>query len=538
VLRRRLTGVTAACALAASLVTVTGAAAPSQSALGRSLAAAELQASSLRVTPEVFVGGQSLTFAGSLPGAAGRDLRLQRLFNRPGDSWVTLPGRVGRADGSGGFRFTHPAPSNYQVRYRVKAVGGPVSPAVKFEARQQELALFVNGGGAQQPRTVVSGTSFSIDVDTTVTGRGELGRPAPAFPGRSLALQQRVQGDRWATVATTTSSANGTARFVRTAGSPGSTAYRVRQAAISTDGNEIGWFPSFPVSVRVVARGDARAAAPVPAAAPRLTTSTSPRPMTAVPSPAARASGAPQAGQRLKWGPSLWDFAWEQGEALTAKPYRGQRRTGRWIDRSSGSGRVAPYNGGMALSTHLSGFPGRGDRGTTSATLSGNAMTYGRWEFRRRIDVFENSGRNYRVKIALVPARARDARCGSINVGSVAFNSRKASLGLSSARAGRSWSGTRRIPRLGDGAHSFAVEVTRSHVTWFLNGRSLATVRSRKAAPGVPLTPKLSLVGRGNQEMRRTRVLYDWQRGWRLNKQARKAPRGPSLKAKNYAKSC
>jgi len=257
------------------------------------------------------------------------------------------------------------------------------------------------------------------------------------------------------------------------------------------------------------------------------------------PATSARGSlGGAQAGQRYRWGPFLYDFAWEQGESLTAKPHRGERRTGQWIDRSDGSGRVAPYNGGMAISSHLSSFPGRGDRGTTSAMLSGNAMTYGRWEFRRRIDVFEKKGKNYRVKIALVPAEPQDARCGSINVASVGFNSRKAGLGLSSARAGKAWSGTRRIPRLGNGPHSFAVEVTRSHVTWFLDGRSLATVSGRKAAPGVPLTPKLSLVADGRKEMRRTRVLYDWQRGWHLNKQARRAVKGTGLQAKNFSKSC
>ena len=38
--------------------------------------------------------------------------------------------------------------------------------------------------------------------------------------------------------------------------------------------------------------------------------------------------------------------------------------------------------------------------------------------------------------------------------------------------------------------------------------------------------------------MRRTRVLYDWQRAWRLNKQAKKAKTGAKLKAKKLKGAC
>lgn len=541
--RRRTTCAIAVLALGTTLLSTTDAsAARTTASTTTSPTTARAAASaggspSLRVTPERFVGGQALTFVGRLPSAPGADLKIQTRFDRPGDGWITRPGVVGRTDGGGAFSFVHPAPSNFGVSYRVKAVGGPSGPAFRFEPRQQEVALSFNGGAEQAAGTVRSGATFRIDVDTTHTGRGTLGRPAPAFPGRPLALQQRVSGNQWSTVATSAASSQGTAQFVLTAGSPGQLAYRVRQAALTNGENRIGWFPSHPLAVRVVPRGaSGRTTAPAPASAPARSSAPA-----LAPAPVARPTrGGAQAGQRFRWGPTQWDFAWERGEALTDPPARGRQRTGKWIDRSNGSGRAAPYNGGMSLSTHISEFPGKGDRGTTSVTLDGNARPYGRWEFRRRIDVFEKAGRAYRVKIELVPARAEDARCGSnsITVADVAYNSATARIGLSSLRARKAWKGSRRIARLGPRPHSFAVEVTRGHVTWFLDGRSLATVRSKRAAPGVPLTPRLSLVGRGGKEMQRTRVIYDWQRGWKLNKQARTAPKGPGLKAKKVAKSC
>ncbi len=517
------------CALGAlvtslSLVALPGAS-PSSSA--------QQSSTSLSISPEVFVGGQSLTFTGTLAGAPNSPLKIQTLFNRPGDTWNTRDGVVASTNGAGGYSFTYPGPNNFGISYRVLAGNGTTSQAVMLEPRQQEVVLSLNGGAEQAGGTVVSGKPFTLGVNTTPTGRGNLGRPAPAFPGRVIDLQQRVDTDQWQTVDTTTSAADGSASFTVTATEPGDLAYRVRLDDIKTDGNEIGWFPSYPLMIDVVAPGSRTPARSA------TTTSRSASSTTAARSSASKGA-TPLASTRYKWGPFLYDFAWEGGESLTDLPYRGTRRAGAWIDASDGSGRVAHYNGGMALSTHVSEWPGEGDVGTTTATLTGNPMTYGRWEFRRRIDVFEDAGRDYRVKIELVPAFESDARCGLnvVKVADVAFNSARARIGVSSARSQKAWAGSRRIPRLGDGAHTFGVEVTRKHITWFLDGESLATVKRRKAIPRVPLTPRLSLVGQGDTEMRRTRVLYDWQRGWPLNKRAQASEPGPRIKARSVTSRC
>ncbi|WP_323793804.1 hypothetical protein [Nocardioides sp.] len=516
------------CALGALVTSLSLVALPGASASS----SAQKSSTSLSISPEVFVGGQSLTFTGTLAGAPNSSLKIQTLFNRPGDSWNTRDGVVASTNGAGDYAFTYPGPNNFGISYRVLAGNGTTSPAVMLEPRQQEVVLTLNGGAEQAGGTVVSGEAFTLGVNTTPTGRGNLGRPAPPFPGRTIDLQQRVRTDQWETIDTTSSDADGAASFTVTAGDPGDLAYRVRLDDIKTDGNEIGWFPSFPLLVDVVAPGTAAPAKAETASSPSTTSTTTAR--------ATSSKGAtPLASTRYKWGPFRYDFAWEGGESLTDQPYRGTHRTGTWIDTSDGSGRVAHYNGGMALSTNVSEFPGTGDFGTTTATLTGNSMTYGRWEFRRRIDVFEDAGADYRVKIELVPALERDARCGLnvITVADVAFNSARARIGVSSARAQKAWSGSRRIPRLGDGAHTFGIEVTRRNVTWFLDGESLATLK-RKAVPRVPLTPRLSLVGRGDTEMRRTRVLYDWQRGWALNRQAKASERGKRIKASAVKSRC
>ena len=518
------------CALIVLATSLSALAVPAAS----SSSSAQRAATTLEIGPEEFVGGQSLTFTGSLPEAPSTKLRLQTLFNRVGDAWSTRDEIVGTTDATGSFSFDYPGPGNYGIRYRVQAVTGAVTPAVFLEPRQQEVVLSVGDGDEQEQATVVAGTPFTIDVDTTPTGRGNLGRPAPAFPGRRLTLEQRVRDDEWEQLDETTAADDGSAHFDLVLDDLGTQAYRVVMDDIRTDGHQIGWFPSYPLEVTAVA-----SAAELPATGPARTTVVRPAPARTSGTPG-QGHATPLASQRYRWGPALFDFAWEGGESLTDQPYRGTRRTGQWIDASDGSGRVARYNGGMALSSHVSEWPGEGDHGTTTATLEGNAMTYGRWEFRRRIDVFEDAGNDYRITIDLVPANDPEAECGVsvINVADIVFDSTRARIGVSSTRADRSWSGARRVPRLGDGPHTFGIEITRRHITWFLDGKSLATVRNNKAVPGVPLTPRLGLVGRGQEEMRRTRVLYDWQRGWHLNKQAATAEKGTRLRSRPLATRC
>ena len=79
--------------------------------------------------------------------------------------------------------------------------------------------------------------------------------------------------------------------------------------------------------------------------------------------------------------------------------------------------------------------------------------------------------------------------------------------------------------------------MSRRHISWFANGRIIATVRSRAAVSDVPMTLRLSLVGEGQQEMNRTKAISDWQRGFSL-KRGRLATRGHALRAGNHAGGC
>ena len=218
-----------------------------------------------------------------------------------------------------------------------------------------------------------------------------------------------------------------------------------------------------------------------------------------------------------KWGRSLWDFAWLAGESLTSRPFRGTDRQGRWLDASDGSGRAAPHNGGLMLDSQRNRI-GDGDFGSTSATLRGNPMRYGRWETTIRLKSPESDTRDYRVRAELVPDGLRNDSCGVITVADVAAHQRTVRVGANAMQGTRTWTHRKRIGSLMGPSVNFAVEMTRRHISWFVNGRVIATVRSAAAVPDVPMTMRLRMVGAGEQEMNRTQAISDWQRGFSLDR--------------------
>jgi hypothetical protein len=484
---------------------------------------------SLAVSPTNYVGGQRLTWTGSVGHPGRRPLVLQFAMGVvKGHTWSTVAGFRDHTRKDGSFSFTYPAPSMFNIRYRVKA-GQYASPARVFNAKTQDLTLRVTGqpvNNTQAPGLVNADQSFGITVDTVPDNiyRSPDSQNLPVFKGRTLALQKRVDASTWRTITTTTVGKDGLAQFSGLREAAGVSVFRVRAGDYFTDGNKIGWTQSFPLYV--LAGRDAQVwyashyGTTLPTSVP-------------VDKPAGGGYQSPTASQRYRWFPSKFDFAWEYGQSLTSPPARGTRLRGGWQESATGGGRVAKYNGGLALDSKRYAGAGPGDFGTTRATLQGNALTHGRWETSLRIrNAFERGGRAYQVLAELVPARAVDYDCGrhNITIASISPFSRRVDFGVRNAR--HSWDGTTTagyIPLVKP--YNAAIEVAHGHITWFLNGAAVGSVTSDAAVPGVPLTLRLSLVGDPDKEMDQTALISDWQRGFPVNTgqqvvSQKKLPRG------------
>lgn len=477
--------------------------------------AASAASPSLAVSPNNYVGGQRLTWTGNVGHRGERRLVLQfNMGSVTGGSWTTVTGFGARTRADGSFSFVFPAPSMFNIRYRVKA-GEYVTPARVFNAKTQDLTIRVTGqqdNNVSRPGMVDVGESFGITVDTTPENiyRSPESRGLPVFKGRTLTLQKRINGRSWDTVATTTVAGDGTGHFTGLQEGPGTAVFRVRQENVTTNKNQIGWTQSFPLYVLVGQEAQDSYTSRYGLNQP--TSSEPPRT-----GPLGR---QPQtASQRYSWFPSLFDFAWEYGQSLDSPPARGTRIQGSWEDYSDGSGRVQKYNGGLAIDSKRYAGAGSGDFGTTMATLRGNAVTRGRWEISMRIrNAFERGGRPYQVLAELIPARAADYDCGShnITIARISPYSRTVRLGVRSPRY--QWTGSRTLDYTPlENAYNVAIEVAGKHITWFLNSAPVASVTNTAALPEVPMTLRLSLRGHRRDEMNQTNFISDWQRGFPIS---------------------
>lgn len=480
---------------------------------------------SLKVTPaKVYVGGQALTFSGSIGARGRRAVHVEYQIQADSSDWYPVAGHRARTKPNGRFRFTFPAPAMTSIKLRV-ASGRLATPYHVFQPRAQDLTLTVPQVGGLGEDEVAVGRPFRIAVDTAPQFRSGVDTSPPVLPGRRVTLQVRRADLSWKSLAARKADKRGMATFNATINAPGEVTYRVRQENWTAGGNQIGWYPSFPVTVTAVSASSERAAAATPPSYPvRAGRGT----------PVARTSTA-TASKANQWGVSLWDFAWMFGEPLTTRPSRGTDLKGWWLDASDGEGRVMQLNGQLALDSQRN-WTGPGDHGTTTATLQDNPMAYGRWETRLRLKPLERGAKNYTVRVEIIPDRAKDYRCGAqnITVAEIPVGGSTVGIGVRT-RSGKQWTAKRHL-RIGTAAASVGVEVTAKNVTWFFDGKPIGTLKKR-VAPAIPRTLRLSLVGQGQQEMNHVQVFSDWQRGFSLDR-GKPNLHGQRLKAGKFKRDC
>lgn len=474
---------------------------------------------SLRITPSSnYVGGQAINFTGNIGASGQRTIKIQSNMNRPGDTWEAVDGFRGTTQADGSFDFVFRAPGMFGISYRVSS-GSLKTNGVTFEALSQDLTLAPTSAP-------VAGQPFDVEIDTTPT---LFARPSTIglqpIPGRKLTLQRRVDGDTWQTIGTDTVGQNGLGVVTVTEAQPGMYVYRARQEDWTTGGNAIGWFPSFPTYVEVFPSADGATLPPEPEEQ---------RCSQVVVGDSATATAA---GSN-KWGASLFDFAWVAGESLTSKPYRGTKKQGRWIDYTDGGGRVNKNNGGLMLDSKRVNGCGRGDFGTTRATLQGNPQTYGRWEVRLRLKSDEKNARDYRTVVELVPEKASDYACGGRNIAIAEMLPHSSTVKFGANAMKQQWRGSKSVgDQVNNRSLVFAVEVTKKHVSWFYAGKVIGTVKSRAASSDVPMTLRLSMEGAGDTEMNHTELISDWQRGFTLAR-GKQVTSGKALKKSGLSTSC
>lgn len=454
-----------------------------------------------------YVAGQGLLLVGNLGVRGVHPISVESHMNRPGDRWLPLvvtPYR-GRTEPDGSFRLPIKAPSMFDISYRVVGAGR-ATPGVRFNAKSQDVQVWVEGTrDYTRPVQPLALLPFTIVADTTPHFyRAPTTADLPVLEGRRLTLLERTAPGRWTEVATTTADSEGLGRFSGLVESPGDHVYRVREERWTRNGSDVGWMWSWPMNVHV--RG---ALELLPDHVPQGERT---------PGRIADHRGPerpnPNAAARYGWGAARWDFAWTVGQSLDAPPSRGTDRRGHWTETGTGLGRVVKHNGGLMVSSGELVYDGRGDVGTTRAVLEGAAASHGRWEATMSLATGEEKSSDYDAVLELVPTSGADRPCApAVTIARWTGLGREMTFGVENR--GRAWSRTITTEGVGHSIPVVGAEVAPRHITWFLNGRPVGTVRSRSAVPGTPLTLRLSLEG-DESEHDNSSLFSDWQRSYPL----------------------
>src|SRR3954470_20730690 len=138
-----------------------------------------------------------------------------------------------------------------------------------------------------------------------------------------------------------------------------------------------------------------------------------------------------------------------------------------WQKRGVGS--VRTKNGMLTIGAH-----GR----SVSATLQAPGHDTGRWEIRWKTKQYGAGRAPYTVRTELVPAGDRPQYCGARNIAleSYTFGRRKAQFYIHNLPdlAFRAAKGPTYAGFGGDHWHTFAVEVTPNHISWFVDARVIS----------------------------------------------------------------
>lgn len=232
----------------------------------------------------------------------------------------------------------------------------------------------------------------------------------------------------------------------------------------------------------------------------------------------ARPPGPVNAQTTYGWGKPLWqdDFVGPRKDIWKVH---------------NGHGSVRNQHGMLTLNT--------GHRGTVSATLEGAGHDVGRWEIRLRSRRYETGHTPYRVRTELIPAAGRDQHCGARNIAleSYRLGGRRVHFYIHTL-PDRSFTAHTGLNLGNDRWHTFAVEVTEKHISWFVDAHVLRTERRSAALSGVPLTVRFRMVGEPGKKMNRSRMQMDWVRYFTLRKPNTKSIDAPQTERGTFADAC
>lgn len=210
-------------------------------------------------------------------------------------------------------------------------------------------------------------------------------------------------------------------------------------------------------------------------------------------------------------------------------PYTGTMGP-QWV--ASGPGQVWHQNGMLTLNAT--------DAGTVSATLAGPGAEVGRWETRLRSRQYGRGNARYKVLAELVPAAGAEENCGARNIALASYSPNgKAANVYARTLPNVAHKAAKPGMNLGrDQWHTYAVEVTRDRISWFIDAHVVFTEKRSDLLSGVPLTVRFTMEAKADRVMNVSRMQMDWVRHWSLEAPNLLPVDAPATSAGTFAKAC
>ena len=175
--------------------------------------------------------------------------------------------------------------------------------------------------------------------------------------------------------------------------------------------------------------------------------------------------------------------------------------------------------------------------GDTIARLTGHARQYGRWEARVRGRNYGTSGTAYHAVWELTPTS--DYHCGarSIVLSDYALGTSRAAMHVRRL-PNRDFTVSKPLGLTNNQFHTYAIEVTPDHISWFVDTKVIRTERRSGARTGATYNARFRLVGRPGHTMIPGRMQMDWVRYYTLDRPNAKPITAPQLTETTYAGAC
>ena len=228
------------------------------------------------------------------------------------------------------------------------------------------------------------------------------------------------------------------------------------------------------------------------------------------------------AGKTFRWGLETWE---EEAE--------GKKLDHRW--KSNHPGLVNAQFGMLTITA-------KPQTDVVRVWPVDNKRAYGRWEARVRAVELGDDDKTFRFNWELVPVGGKDAyHCGARNIVMASYRPGDDRVARGAVRSldDDKFTFSRKVDLRSRAWHTYAIEITKKRISWFVDTRVVRTERRSAAlSGGVTYKPRFRIIGDADKRMNHSRMQMDWVRYYDLDRPNAKSVKAPRMNKGTYAGAC